>query len=164
MDVTTAVHRSANRFAPYNVMRLSRWTKAEYQFAAGMAILIGCACAPAPARPTPLDFSGEWTGSTSQARRIAFTVTPDLRITGIALDFSFNGCAGSLSLPADVALLNTTGTAAAAFTHAPNGPTGPDRTSIHFLFPSIASANGTIDFNDYAGCGSTTATFNASKR
>lgn len=147
-------------------MRLGRrWTKAEYQFAGGMAILIGCACAPAaPARPTPLDFSGEWTGSTSQTRPIAFTVSPDLRITSVALDFSFSGCAGSLSLPADVTLLNATGTAAAAFTHAPNGPTGSNRTTIHFLFPSIASALGTIEFSDYAGCGNATATFNASKR
>jgi hypothetical protein len=144
-------------------MRLTRrLTKTEWQLAGGLAVLVGCACAPS--RPTPLDFSGEWAGTTSQARPIAFTVSPDLRITAVTVDYSFNGCAGSLTIPSNVALLNTAATADAVVSYAPNGPTGPSRTTVHFLFPSIASASGTLEFMDYSTCGSSNATWTANKR
>lgn len=137
-------------------------TRLEGQFAAGLAILIWCACAPA--RPTPLNFSGDWSGTTSQNQPISFTVSGDLHVTTITLGYSFAGCAGTLTIPADTALLNTSGTAAAVVTYTPQGATGPSRTTVHFLFPSIASANGTIDFADYSTCGSATASWTANKR
>jgi hypothetical protein len=144
-------------------MRLKRkLTKAEWQFTGGMAILIGCACAPA--RPTPLDFSGEWAGTTSQSRPIAFTVSPNLAVTAVKIDYSFGGCSGSVSLSPSAALTNTSGTAAALVGYAPNGPTGPNRAVVRFLFPTVATANGSVEFMDYAGCGSSTATWTASKR
>ena len=140
----------------------SRLTRLEWQFAAGLAILIACACAPA--RPTPLNFSGEWSGTTSQNQPIGFTVSGDLRLTTITLGFSFAGCAGTLTIPADTPLLNTGGTAAAVVTYSPQGPAGPSRTTVHFLFPSSANANGTIEFADYSTCGSTAASWTAAKR
>src|SRR4051812_50226850 len=86
-------------------MRIPR--RPEWTFTTGMAILIWCACSPA--RPTPLNFAGEWTGTTSQGRPITFTVSGDLRITAVAVDFAFAGCSGAVTIPADVALLNTGG-------------------------------------------------------
>ena len=137
-------------------------TRLEWQFAAGLAILIWCACTPA--RPTPLNFSGDWSGTTSQNQPIGFTVSGDLRVTTVALGYAFAGCAGTLTIPADAALLNTTGTASAVVVYAPSGPTGASRTTVRFLFPSIASASGTIDFADYPTCGTATASWTAGRR
>ena len=139
-----------------------RLIRLEWQFAAGMAILLWCACAP-PVRPTPLDFSGTWSGTTSQGRPIGFTVSSDLRITAVTVDYAFGGCSGTLTIPTSASLLNTTGTASAVIAWTPNGPTGLSRTTVHFLFPSTTSANGTVDFQDYSTCGSSTATWTATK-
>lgn len=136
-------------------------TRLEWQFAAGMAILIWCACAPA-SRPTPLNFNGDWAGTTSQGRAIRFSVV-DLRITAVTVEYAFSGCTGSVTAPASAPLQNPSGTASAVVTNAPNGPSGPSRTVVNFLFPSIASANGTVQFSDFPGCGSANATWTASK-
>ena len=136
-------------------------TRREWQFAAGMAILIWCACAPTP-RPTPLNFNGDWSGTTSQGRPIRFTVA-DLRVTAVTVDYAFSGCTGTVTIAASAPLQNPSGTASAVVTNIPNGPTGPSRTVVNFLFPSIASANGTVQFADYPGCGGTNATWTAAK-
>lgn len=138
-------------------------TRLEWQIAAGLAILIWCACAPAT-RPTPLDFAGRWSGTTSQGRTIAFTVSPDLRVTTLTLGYAFAGCAGTLDVTTDAPLFNTTGTADAVFTYAPNGPQGQSRTTVNFLFPSVAAANGTIRFRNDPTCGDSDATWTATKR
>jgi hypothetical protein len=145
---------------------MRRWrplTRLEWQFAAGLAILIWCACAPSP-RPTPLNFSGNWAGTTSQLKAISFTVSPDLSITGVSVDYAFSNCAGSITTAANAPLLNTSATADAVVTYAPNGPTGPGRAIFHFLFPSITSANGTVEFIDVPSCGSSNATWTAMMR
>ena len=136
-------------------------TRLEWQFAAGLAILIWCACAPA--RPTPLNFSGDWSGTTSQNQPITFTVSGDLRVTTITLGYNFGGCSGTLTMPADAPLLNTTATASAAVIYTPQGATGPGRATVRFVFTSIASANGTIEFADFPTCGSATANWTATK-
>jgi hypothetical protein len=145
-------------------MQLARaLTRAEWQFAGGIAILIGCACAPSP-RPTPLNFSGDWAATTSQGRRMTFTVSPDLSITALTIEYSFGGCSGSLSFSPNVPLTNTPGTAVALVTYAPNGPSGPGRAVVNFVFPSVISANGTVQFAAFPDCGSSSATWEAVKR
>ena len=136
-------------------------TRLEWQFAAGMAILIWCACAPSP-RPTPLNFNGDWSGTTSQGRAIRFTIA-NLQVTTVTVEYAFSGCTGSVTIPATAPLLNPGGTASAVVTHTPNGLSGPSRTVVNFLFPSITTANGTVQFADYPGCGSTNATWTAAK-
>jgi hypothetical protein len=136
-------------------------TRYEWQFAAGAAILIWCACSPP--RPTPIDFSGEWAGTTSQGRRITFTVSGDLRVTGVTIEFTFASCAGTLPIPANAVLLNPSGAATAVVTYAPNGAAGA-RTTINFLFPSMTRATGTVQFDDFATCGSANATWTADKQ
>jgi hypothetical protein len=137
-------------------------TRLEWQFAAGLAILIWCACSPA--RPTPLDFSGHWAGTTSQNRPITFTVSADLHVTAVTVGYDFAGCSGTVTMTPNVPLLNTSGTADAVVTYAPNGPTGPSRTTVRFFFPSTTSANGTVEFADYPGCGNTSTRWTADKR
>jgi hypothetical protein len=137
-------------------------TRAEWQFAAGMAILIWCACSPV--RPKPLDFSGAWAGTTSQGRPITFTVSSDQRISALAVDYAFGSCSGSVTVSPDAALANTNGAASAVVVHAPNGISGPSRTVVNFLFPSPTHANGTLTFVDYPTCGNSSATWTADKR
>ena len=138
-------------------------TRVQWQLAAGLAILIWCACAP-PSRPTPLDFSGEWAGTTSQGRPIAFTVSQDLRITAVTVEYAFASCSGTLTIPANAPLLNTSGTATAVVKDPPGGPAGPVASDVRFLFPSITRSNGTIMLAAGPGCGGATATWTASKR
>jgi len=137
-------------------------TRLEWQFAAGMAILIWCACAPS--RPTPLDFSGNWSGTTSQGRAIGFTVTPDLRVTGVTVEYAFGGCSATVDIPGAAPLFNTSATADAVISYVPSGLNGPNRIVVNFLFPSITNANGTIQFINVSTCGNANATWTATKR
>jgi len=139
-----------------------RLTSSQWRFVGGMAILIGCACAPV--RPAPLDFSGSWAGTTSQGRPITFTVSSELRVTALSLDYAFGTCSGSLKVSPNAALQNPNGTAAALVTDTPNGLSGPNRTIVNFLFPSPSTANGTAQFLEFPTCGSTNATWTATKR
>jgi len=134
-------------------------TRREWQFAAGMAILIWCACSPA--RPTPLNFNGDWSGTTSQGRPIRFSVQ-DVRVIAVTVEYAFGGCAGSLTIPADAILQNTSGTADAVVTYTPNGPAGA-RTTVNFLFTSPTSAHGTAQFTNYPTCGDSNVTWTANK-
>jgi hypothetical protein len=137
-------------------------TRAEWQIAAGLAILIWCACSPV--RPAPLDFSGEWSGTTAQGRPIAFSISPDLRITALSIDFAFATCSGTVTMTPNAPLANPNGTASALAISTPNGLNGPGRTTVNFLFPSPSSANGMAQFFDYPDCGNGSATWTASKR
>jgi len=137
-------------------------TRSQWQLAAGLAILIWCACSPV--RPAPLDFSGSWSGTTSQGRPIAFSVSPDLRITTLSIDYAFSTCSGTVTMSPSAALANPNGTASAVAVNAPNGLNGPSRTSVNFLFPSPTSASGTAQFFDYPDCGNSNATWTATKR
>jgi hypothetical protein len=137
-------------------------TRSQWQLAAGLAILIWCACSPV--RPTPLDFSGDWAGTTSQDRPITFTVSKDLRITAVAIDYAFSTCSGTVTMSPNAALANTSATAAALAVNAPNGVNGPSRTTVNFLFPSPTTANGTAQFVDYPACGNSNTTWTATKR
>jgi hypothetical protein len=134
----------------------------EWQLAAGLAILIWCACAP-PARPTPIDFSGAWAGTTSQGRPITFTVSADLRITAVTVEYAFGGCSGTVNIPANAPLLNTSGTASAMVTQPPGSGPATFGTVVRFLFPSATSANGTVELG-VPGCPGGNATWTASKQ
>src|SRR5438874_2568990 len=39
-------------------------------------------------------YDGQWTGTTSQGRSIAFTVSSEQKVTAITVGYSFNGCSG----------------------------------------------------------------------
>jgi hypothetical protein len=137
-------------------------TRAEWQIAGGLAILIWCACSPV--RPAPLDFSGDWAGTTSQGRPIAFTVSADLRVTTLSIDYAFDTCSGTVTMSPNAPLANPNGAASAVAISAPNGLSGPSRTSVNFLFSSPTHANGTAQFFDYPACGNSNATWTANKR
>jgi hypothetical protein len=144
--------------------RWRRLTRPEGRVAAGLAILIWCACAPPPPpRLAPRNFSGTWTGTTSQGRAISFTVSRNLRITGLTLGYAYGGCSGSLTIPADVPLLNTPRWASAIVAHSSNEPSGPRRVVVRFVLPAPGNANGTVEFRDDPACGSSEATWTATR-
>jgi len=145
-----------------------RWrplTRPEWRLVAGLAILIWCACAPPPPPrrlAPPKNFSGKWTGRTSQGGAIAFTVSAN-QITALTVDYACAGGSGSLTLPAGVSLLNTSGRAAATVAFSSTGPAGPTRIVVRFLFQSARSANGTVEFRNDPACGSSDTTWTATK-
>jgi hypothetical protein len=93
---------------------------------------------------------------------MAFTVSAN-RITALTVDYACGGGSGALTLPADVPLLNTSGRAAATVTFSSNGPSGPSRIVVRFLFQSSRSANGTVEFTNDSACGSSDATWTATR-
>ena len=61
------------------------------------AVAIGCGGEPGPTTPSSaaLDrLDGQWGGTTSQGRPIAFVVSPDRKVTSITVEYGFGGCAG----------------------------------------------------------------------
>jgi|SRR5215471_7338000 len=139
-----------------------RVTTSQWRFAGGMAILIGCACTPpATMRPTPVDFSGRWAGTTSQGKAITFTVSADLRITALSVDYAFDSCSGNVTLSPNAAVQNPNGNATAVVTDTPNGPGGANRTIVNFLFASPVTATGTVQFIAFPGCASTNSPWTA---
>lgn len=146
------------------VVRRRPLTRSEWRLVTGLAILIWCACAPpAPPRVAPRrDFSGRWTGRTSQGRAIAFTVSGN-QITALTVDYACGGGSGSLTLPAGVPLLNLSGRPAATITFSSDGPSGPTRIVVRFLFQSARSANGLVEFTNDPACGSSEVTWTATR-
>jgi hypothetical protein len=139
-------------------------TRSEWRLVTGLAILIWCACAPPPPRrlAPPRNFSGKWTGRTSQGGAMAFTVSAN-RITALTFDYVCDGGSGNLTIPADVPLLNTSGRAAATVRFSSTGPSGPARIFVRFLFQSVRNASGTVEFTNDPACGSREATWTATK-
>ena len=143
--------------------RLLAWP--GWRIVTGLAILIWCACAPPPPPrriAPPRNFSGNWAGRTSEGRAIAFTVAAN-RITAVAVDYACGGGPITLTLPADVRLFNTSGQAIATVLLSSDGPSGPARVVVRFLFPSGNSARGTVEFTNHAACGNSEMTWTATR-
>ena len=116
----------------------------------------------------PQSFSGEWSGSTSQGRPLAFTVSAD-HVTAVTVGYGFGGCSGSKAdsnLNAEIADLR----------NSPQPPPSPyffaallgpysesDNTQIQGFFDSPRMASGLVVF-ERSGCGEAFATWTATKR
>jgi len=140
---------------------MRRLTRLEWRIAAGMAILLWCACAPPRPRMRPMPLSGTWSGTTSQGRAIRFIVTPYMRVTGVTVEYAFGGCSGTVDIPGDAPVTNASGTPGGVIR---SGLSGPNRIFVDFAFGSITHANGTIQFIDVPPCGHTYATWTATHR
>jgi len=100
----------------------------------------------------------------SQGGTIAFTVSARQRITALRIDYGCGGGTGSLSIPADVPLLTTSAGRAATVTFSSDGPSGPYRIVVRFLFGAPSRvANGTIEFTNEMVCGTRELTWIASR-
>lgn len=130
---------------------------------AGFIFMTGCG--GGPAAPTATGYDGEWSGTTSQGSPIAFTVSPAEKLTTITVGYNFNGCTGSSVLFPNVALEHGPVPVPVALLDYESAPAGtPNRTLFHFLFTSSKDAHGMVTFVDYAGCGTVSGTWTATKR
>ena len=113
--------------------------------------------------PTPVGYAGQWSGTTSQGRPIAFTVSADEKVTSITVEHSFNGCSGSqtfsnLNLETAPNVTCIPGpcppslSSYRAFNYSTDRSDGPS-TTVNGLFLSTATAQGAVGFSNFPGCG-----------
>ena len=117
--------------------------------------------------PTPVGYAGQWSGTTAHGRSIAFTISADEAVTAITVAHDFNGCSGSqtfsnlsLNIAPNVICIPgpCTGSLASfrTFAYMSGDRIEAPSTEVHAVFPSTTSAEGTVNFRSYPGCGSAT--------
>ena len=118
---------------------------------------------------------GEWEGTTSQGRPIAFTVSRDEKVTSITLGYEFNDCSGTreffeVNVPTAPDLTCMPGpcprTAASyrAFGFSDGTVAGGPYTQVNGVFLPRNQARGQAIFRDYPDCGSATVQWTATRR
>jgi len=128
------------------------------------AVLSACGTG-APTTPSSggPNLAGQWGGTTSQGTPIAFTISPDQKVTELSVGYSFNGCSGSQTftgLNLDTAPNVTCipapcpGSVSSyrAFGYS-SGRIDEPATSVNGLFLSSSTAQGLAGFANYPGCG-----------
>ena len=136
------------------------------------ALMNGCGNGTiTPAIPSAVGgYDGEWSGTTSQGRMIAFTVSTDRKVTTITAGYNFNGCSGmktfaNLNLAIGTTPFPTTPAALdPGFGYGSGAPDGPNYTQVYGNFTSSTTASGSLVFGDYTGCGSGGGIWSATKR
>lgn len=120
--------------------------------------------------------AGEWSGTTSQGRPIAFSVSPvDETVTRITLGYDFNGCSGShefldLNIPTTSNVICLPGPCSGrlesrrSFAHSDGSPAAGPYTQINAVFLPGNQARGQMVFRDYPGCGAATVEWSATRR
>ena len=116
-------------------------------------------------------YTGEWTGATSQGTTITFSVSAPNIVTSITIGHSFNGCRdtqtfsglsvgiGESGLPGRMPTPSNPG-----FGFGSGSPEAPNFVQVAGQFTSSQSANGTVTFLNFGGCGDTVEHWTATKR
>jgi hypothetical protein len=131
--------------------------------------LSGCGSSVTPTTPTAgAGYDGQWSGTTSQGRPIAFTVSSDQKVTAITVGYSFNGCSGlntfpNLNLDIGYPPNPAAPSAGPGFGYGSGPPDGPNYTQIYGSFSSNTAATGSVVFGAYAGCGNGIGIWSARK-
>lgn len=144
-----------------------------------LSLLSLAACRSGLTAPTDAgtNYTGRWTGTTSQGASIVFTVSSDQIVTAIAVGHDFNGCRGTetfsglsliISRPGfSVTRMPTLSGASTssnpAFGFGSGSPESPTFTQITGMFLSTTTATGTVTFLSFPGCGNGVALWNASR-
>jgi hypothetical protein len=125
--------------------------------------------------PSSSGLAGEWSGTTSQGRLIAFSISQDEKVTSITIGHDFNGCSGvqtfaNLNLATSPTVFcipepcPPAVTSYRAFNFTSGERNGP-LISINALFLSSRRAEGTVGFRDFPECGTVVgAPWTAAKR
>ena len=115
----------------------------------------------------PARYDGQWKGTTSQGRPIAFTVSLDQKVTAITVGYSFNGCSGSntfSNLNLDIGVTPNPATSLGpGFGFGSGAPDGANYTQVYGSVRSNTTASGTVIFGDFAGCGNAVGIWTATK-
>ena len=125
-----------------------------WRLAAPILLILAAACGSG-AGPSPVNYAGQWNGTTSQGTPISFVVSPGQMVTSITLGYSFDGCTGSKTFTTDTAIMGvTTAPSPVGSATFQSGPAGDaNRALISFLFTSPLDAHGMVIFSDFDGCG-----------
>jgi hypothetical protein len=133
------------------------------------AILMS-ACHKSPTAPGgSASYEGQWSGTTSQGRPIAFTVSSAQKVTAISIGYSFNGCAGTntfSNLNLDIGNPPNPGSPSLgpSFGYGSGPPDGANYTQILGSFGSTTAATGSMTFGAYSGCGTAIGIWTAARR
>ena len=125
--------------------------------------VLACSCQSSTS-PSATGYAGQWSGTTAQGRAVAFTISSAENVTAITIGHDFNGCAGSetyssLSLsiaptvqcipaPCPPGVLSYRG-----FGYGTGNRIDEPSVSINAVFLSNSSAQGTLNFRNFPGCG-----------
>ena len=125
--------------------------------------------------PSGASYNGNWSGTTSQGRPIAFTISSNETVTSITVGHDFNGCSGSqtfsglsISIKPMVECIPAPCPASVTsyrdFHHLSGNPFEGQATDVNGLLLG-GTAQGTVNFRNFAGCGTVTGvSWTASKR
>jgi hypothetical protein len=123
-----------------------------------------------PTTPSPeARYDGQWNGTTSQGKPIAFTVGTEQKVTAITVGYGFSGCSGEktfsglnldIGFPPGPARV----TIGPGFGYGSGPPDGPNYTQVYGSFTSTTTATGSVVFGAYSGCGNAGAIWTAAKR
>jgi len=126
---------------------------------------MGACGGPAGPTSTSAGYAGEWAGTTGQGQPIAFTISPGDTVTSITVGHSFNGCSGSQTFPGlslnivpNVQCIpgpcSPSVTSSRGFGYAAANPIDGSSTEVNGILFSVTSAEGSINFRGFPGCGS----------
>jgi hypothetical protein len=118
---------------------------------------------------------GEWEGTTSQGKPIAFTVSRDEKVTAITLGYDFNDCSGTreflqLNVPTAPDLTCIPGpcprlaASYRAFGFSDGTVASGPYTQVNGVFLPRNQAKGQAIFSNYPDCGSATVEWTATRR
>jgi hypothetical protein len=119
--------------------------------------------------------AGEWEGTTSQGRRIAFTVSQDEKVTSITLGYDFKKCSGTkkfedlnVATAANLTCIPgpcpSTAASYRAFGFSDGTAGAGPYTQINGVFLPRNQAKGQAILSDYPDCGSATVQWTATRR
>ena len=132
----------------------------------GTSLTCGSSSSSQPA-PTPPGYYGQWSGTTSQGRTIAFTVAGANQVTEITIGYTFNGCSGTNTFPnlsLDITMPpNLPAGASPGFGFGSGPSDSANSTQVLGTFTSSATATGSMVFTAFTGCGSSAGTWSATR-
>jgi hypothetical protein len=139
------------------------------------AMIPACGNESTPTTPSS-GYEGQWSGTTSQGKSIAFTVSSDQKVTSITVGYGFGTCSGehrfaNLSLEIGVPPIPPRGTPRGptptpgpGFGYGSGPPDAPNFTQITGWFTSSTTASGIVIFGEYPGCGNAVGIWSADRR
>jgi hypothetical protein len=133
------------------------------------ALVSGCDYgSTSPSTAGPARYDGQWSGTTSQGRPITFTVSSEQKVTAIALEYNFNGCSGSQAFSNLNLEIGTSPNPALpsrpTFSFGSGPPDGANYIQVLGTFTGDTTANGSMIFGDFGGCGNAIGIWTATRR
>ena len=125
--------------------------------------LTAAACSSPASVTTGGAYAGQWAGTTAQGRPIAFTISSSDAVTTITVGHDFNGCVGTetfsgldLSVVPNVSCIPgpcPPSVSYHGFSYSSGSSAANPSTELNAVMLSTTSAQGSVNFRNFAGCG-----------